>query len=96
MGFNSFPHFEIIENRKIKPHQNPEGMFSHPGSAGEGLSIAGQTVAGNFPIERFYDDQHRIIVNPVALRNEEIFHIVHFFALVGLEYCITCRYFSTQ
>ena len=40
-------------------------MFSNPGSAGEGLSIAGQMVAGNFPLERFYDDQHWIIVNPV-------------------------------
>ena len=29
------------------------------------ISIAGQTVTGNFPLERFHDDQHWIIVNPV-------------------------------
>ena len=48
----------------LNKFQNPEGIFSNPGSAGEGLSIAGQTVAGNFPLERFYDDdQHWIILS---------------------------------
>ena len=28
---------------------NPEGIFSNPGSGEKGLSIAGQTVAGNSP-----------------------------------------------